>query len=100
VVTAEVGLLGAVDLGQSNVLLLEGCGGLLVLGCKGLAVSAPRGEDCAMLSDMCAGDILVREVMLTLCEDEVILLDETLEGVCLKVDNVGSGGQGGCAEQT
>jgi hypothetical protein len=34
VVAAEVGLLGAVNLGQSNVLLLEGCGGLLVLGCK------------------------------------------------------------------
>jgi hypothetical protein len=38
--------------------------------------------------------------MLTLCEDKVVLLDETLEGVLLKVDNVGSGGQGGCAEQT
>jgi hypothetical protein len=34
VVTAEVSLLGTVNLGQSNVLLLEGCGGLLVLGCK------------------------------------------------------------------
>lgn len=40
------------------------------------------------------------ETVLTLCEDEVVLLDETLEGVLLKVDNVGSGGQGGCAEQT
>ena len=39
-------------------------------------------------------------MVLTLCEDEVVLLDETLEGVLLKVDNVGSGGQGGCAEQT
>lgn len=38
--------------------------------------------------------------MLTLCEDEVVLLDETLEGILLKVNNVGSGGQGGCAEQT
>jgi len=38
--------------------------------------------------------------VLTLCEDEVVLLDETLEGILLKVDNVGSGGQGGCAEQT
>lgn len=53
VVTAEVGLLGAVNLGQSNVLLLEGCGGLLVLGCKSLAVSAPGGEDYTLLSDVC-----------------------------------------------
>lgn len=49
---------------------------------------------------MCADGMLVQEAVLTLCEDEVVLLDETLEGICLKVDNVGSGGQGGCAEQT
>lgn len=52
VVLAEVGLLGAVNLGQSNVLLLESCGGLLVLGCKCLAVSAPGGEDCEVLLDL------------------------------------------------
>jgi hypothetical protein len=53
VVTAEVGLLGAVNLGHSNVLLLEGSGGLLVLGCESLAVSAPGGEDCVILSEVC-----------------------------------------------
>lgn len=49
---------------------------------------------------MCTDGITEQEAVLTLCEDEVVLLDETLEGVLLKVDNVGSGGQGGCAEQT
>jgi hypothetical protein len=51
-------------------------------------------------NQICAGGILIREAELTLCEDEVVLLDETLEGVLLEVDNVGSGGQSGCAEQT
>ena len=38
--------------------------------------------------------------MLTLCENKIVLLNEPLECVLLEVDNVGSGGQGGCAEQT
>ena len=42
---AEVGLLRAVDLGELDVLLLEGRGSLLVLGGQGLAVAAPGGED-------------------------------------------------------
>ena len=42
---AELGLLSAVDLGQLDVLLLQLCGGLLVLGGKGLAVTAPGSED-------------------------------------------------------
>lgn len=42
---AQLGLLSAVDLGELDVLLLEGGGSLLVLGGKGLAVTAPRGED-------------------------------------------------------
>lgn len=46
VVLAEVGLLSAVDLGESDVLLLEGSGSLLVLGGEGLAVTAPGSEDC------------------------------------------------------
>lgn len=46
VVAAEVLLLGAVDLGESDVLLLEAGGSLLVLGGEGLAVTAPGSEDC------------------------------------------------------
>lgn len=46
VLLAELSLLSAVDLGELDVLLLEGGGSLLVLGGKGLAVAAPRGEDC------------------------------------------------------
>ena len=49
---------------------------------------------------MRADSILVLKAVLTLCEDKVVLLDETLESILLKVDNVGSGGQGSCAEQT
>lgn len=45
VILAEVSLLSAVDLGELDVLLLEGGGSLLVLGCEGLAVTAPGGED-------------------------------------------------------
>lgn len=45
-VFAEVGLLGAVNLGELDVLLLESCGGLLVLGGEGLAVTAPGSKDC------------------------------------------------------
>lgn len=59
-----------------------------------------QGAKTVLLCQTCAGGILVLEAVLTLCEDEIVLLDETLEGVCLKVDNVGCGGQGGCAEQT
>lgn len=43
---AEVSLLSAVDLGEADVLLLEGGGSLLVLGGEGLAVAAPGSEDC------------------------------------------------------
>lgn len=43
---AEIGLLCAVNLGELDVLLLQCSGSLLVLGGKGLAVAAPRGEDC------------------------------------------------------
>lgn len=44
--SAEICLLCAVNLGQGNVLVLERGGGFLVLGGEGLAVTAPRGEDC------------------------------------------------------
>jgi hypothetical protein len=44
---AEFGLFCAVDLGDLDVLLLEGGGSLLVLGGERLAVAAPRGEDCS-----------------------------------------------------
>lgn len=47
VLLAEVLLLCAVDLHQLDVLLLEGGGGLLVLGGEGLAVATPGGEDCS-----------------------------------------------------
>ena len=42
---AEVLLLGAVDFGECNVLVLERCGGLFVLGREGFAVAAPWCED-------------------------------------------------------
>lgn len=46
VALAQLLLLGAVDLGEGDVLVLEGSGGLLVLGREGLAVTAPGREDC------------------------------------------------------
>lgn len=46
IVFAEISLLSAVDLGELDVLLLEGGGSLLVLGGEGLAVAAPGGVDC------------------------------------------------------
>lgn len=45
VLLAQLGLLSAIDLSELDVLLLEGGSSLLVLGGKGLAVAAPRGED-------------------------------------------------------
>ena len=43
---AEVLLLGAVDLGELDLLVFEGGGRFLVLGGEGLAVAAPWREDC------------------------------------------------------
>jgi hypothetical protein len=48
ILLAEVGLLSAVNLGELDVLLLEGGGSLLVLGGEGLAVAAPGSEDCGV----------------------------------------------------
>ena len=45
ILLAQLGLLCAVDLDERDVLLLECCGRLLVLGRERLAVTAPRGED-------------------------------------------------------
>ena len=45
VVLAEVSLLSAVNLGELDVLLLQGGSSLLVLGGEGLAVAAPGSED-------------------------------------------------------
>jgi hypothetical protein len=59
-----------------------------------------QGAKTVSYCQRCVDDTLMREAVLTLCEDEVVLLDETLEGILLEVDNVGSGGQSGCAEQT
>ena len=46
ILAAELGLLCAVDLGELDVLLLKGGGSLLIFGGEGLAVTAPRSEDC------------------------------------------------------
>jgi len=43
---AELGMLSAVNLDELDALLLEGGGGLLVLGGEGLAVSTPGSVDC------------------------------------------------------
>jgi hypothetical protein len=45
ILLAKVLLLCAVDLGELNVLLLQGGGSLLVLGGKCLAVATPRSKD-------------------------------------------------------
>lgn len=45
VALAQLLLLGAVDLCEGNILVLELGGGLFVLGSEGLAVSAPGSED-------------------------------------------------------
>jgi hypothetical protein len=83
VVLAEVGLLSAVDLGESDVLLLEGSSGLLVLGGKGLAVAAPGSEDCRRDLLAADGDRSWAECQsrLTLSKDEVVVLDELVKGV-------------------
>lgn len=53
---AEVLLLGAVDLGERDVLVLERGGGLLVLGSERLAVAAPWCEDCGIDVSMLGRD--------------------------------------------
>lgn len=45
VLLAEIGLLGAVDFDERNVLFLQSGGSLLVLWSQSLAVAAPRCKD-------------------------------------------------------
>lgn len=78
VLLAEVGLLGAVDLCELDVLALELGGCFLILGSEGLAVAAPGGVE--------------------LGQDEVMLLDEVLEGVCLQGMDVRRVCRGVCGE--
>ena len=95
VLLAEVGLLGAVDLCELDVLLLEGGGGLLVLGGEGLAVTTPGSEDWEQSqllvvppSEAGVGLGQGRE-RLTLGEDEVVGLDEVAKGVLGQLMDVG-----------
>lgn len=99
VLLAQVGLLGAVDLDEGDVLLLERRGGRLVLGGEGLAVAAPGREDCAALGRPLAGG--GGAGALTLGEDQVVVLDEALERVLVELLHVrrrGNGREEGGAE--
>lgn len=89
-VLAEVGLLSTVDLGESDVLLLEGSSSLLVLGSQSLAVAAPGSEDCRRDSLATGGDGSWAECQsrLTLSKDEVVVLDELVKGVLGQLGNI------------
>ena len=67
----EIGLVNTVDLGKLDVLLLEGSGCLLVVRGESLAVPAPRGKK--------------------LDEHQSLGLDDLIEVVGGKVDDVGRG---------
>jgi hypothetical protein len=54
VALAQLLLLGAVDLGERDSLVLELGSGLLVLGSEGLAVAAPGREDWKNVSIVCS----------------------------------------------
>lgn len=56
-VLAEISLLSAVDLGELDVLLLEGGGSLLVLGGEGLAVATPGSVDWKKALSVNVGEI-------------------------------------------
>jgi len=71
---AKVLLNGAVNLGEGDVLFLQCCCGLLVLGCESLAVTTPWREE--------------------LCEDEVVLLGEVLERVLAQINDVAGSSDG------
>lgn len=90
VVLAEVGLLSAVDLGESDVLLLEGSSSLLVLGGECLAVAAPGSEDCRrdLLAADGDGSWAECQSRLTLSKDEVVVLDELVKGVLGQLGNI------------
>lgn len=87
VVLAEVGFLSAVDLGELDVLLLEGSGSLLVLGGESLAVAAPGSEDyrgvmsVAGLRGGCHSE-------LTLSKDKTVGLDELVKGVLCQLGDI------------
>jgi hypothetical protein len=87
-VFAEVGLLSAVNLGKLDVLLLESCGGLLVLGGEGLAVAAPGSKDCRKKLSAADGGEERLQWGLTLSEDEIVGLDKLLEGVLGQLMNI------------
>jgi hypothetical protein len=87
-VFAEVGLLSAVNLGELDVLLLEGCSGLLILGGEGLAVTAPGSKDCGMKLLATDGGEERLQWGLTLSKDEIVGLDELLEGVLGQLVNI------------
>ncbi|KAI6760212.1 hypothetical protein HG531_013413 [Fusarium graminearum] len=74
VLLAEVRLLSAVNLGEPDVLLLEGSGSLLVFGGKGLAVTAPGSENYG--------------------GDKIVGLDELVKCVLGKLANIGVGSRG------
>jgi hypothetical protein len=88
VILAEVGLLSAVDLGESDVLLLEGSSSLLVLGGEGLAVAAPGSEDCRRDLLVIYGRWAECQSRLTLSKDEVVVLDELVKGVLGQLGNI------------
>jgi hypothetical protein len=87
-VFAEVGLLSAVNLGELDVLLLEGCSGLLILGGEGLAVTAPGSKDCGKKLLATDGGEERLQWGLTLSKDEIVGLDELLEGVLGQLVNI------------
>lgn len=87
-VFAEVGLLSAVNLGELDVLLLEGCSGLLILGGEGLAVTAPGSKDYGKKLLATDGGEERLQWGLTLSKDEIVGLDELLEGVLGQLVNI------------
>jgi len=91
---AQLLLLGAVNLCEGNVLVLELSSGLLVLGSEGLAVATPWCEDW-WKSALSLAAAVIGSCRLTLCEDEIVLLDETIKGVLGEVVDV-AGSSKGC----
>jgi hypothetical protein len=87
-VSTEVGLLSAVNLGELDVLLLEGRSGLLILGGEGLAVATPGSKDCRKTLLTADGGEERSQWSLTLSEDEIVGLDELLEVVLGQLVNV------------
>jgi hypothetical protein len=95
---AKIGLFCAVDLYELDILLLERRGSLLVLRREALAVAAPGGIDCAENDcQNCVLEAIKKHwAQLTLGQDNVVLLDETIKVVCLELDNIrGRGNRSG-----